>query len=66
MTRILQIATGHQTLKAIYEGEAALTVLIWALVEEEGATNLVGMVMEPETKQVVRANELEGFRGYTT
>ena len=65
MTRIIQIATGHQTLKANYEGKAALTVLIWALVEDEGATNLVGMVMNPETNQVVRADELDGFRGYT-
>ena len=65
MTRILQIATGHQTLRADYAGKAALTVLIWALVEDEDATDLVGMVMNPETNQVVRADELEGFRGYT-
>ena len=65
MTRIIQIATGHQTLNANYEGQAALTVLIWALVEDQGTTNLVGMVMNPETNQVVRADELDGFRGYT-
>jgi hypothetical protein len=66
VTRIVQIATGHETVKANYAGEAALTVLIWALVEDEGTTELVGMVMNPDTMQVVRANEIDGFRGYAS
>ena len=65
MARIMQIATGHQRLKANYTGEAELAVLIWALVEDEGSTTLVGMVMDPQTGAVVRADEVDGFRGYT-
>jgi hypothetical protein len=66
MTRILQIATGHHTVEANYAGKAALTVLIWALVDDERTTTLVGMVMDPETGQVVRADEIDGFRGYAS
>jgi hypothetical protein len=44
----------------------ALTVLIWALVDDERTTTLVGMVMDPETGQVVRADEIDGFRGYAS
>jgi hypothetical protein len=65
MPRILQIATGQQALKATFSGEASLPVLLWALVDDDNSTYLVGMVMHPETKQVVRADELDGFRGYT-
>ena len=66
MSRILQIATGHQALRANYVGNAPVPVLLWALVEAESNTHLVGMVMNPETKQVVRADELDGFRGYSS
>lgn len=66
MSRILQIATGQQALKAVFSGNPPLPVLLWALVDEEGtSTHLVGMVMNPETKQIVRADEIDGFRGYT-
>jgi hypothetical protein len=65
MSRILQIATGQQALKANFTGKAPLPVLLWALVDDEGKTYLAGMVMNPETKQIVRADEMDGFRGYT-
>jgi hypothetical protein len=48
----------------MFTGNAPLPVLLWALVEDDGQTHLVGMVMDPETRQVVRADELDGFRGY--
>jgi hypothetical protein len=66
MKRILQIATGHQALKALFTGSAPLPVLLWALVDEDGPTSLVvGMVMDPLSKRVVPADELEGFAGYS-
>lgn len=64
MSRIVQIATGHHPHKAEYTGSAPLPVLLWALVEEEKQTELVGMVMDPTSKRVMRADELKGFRGY--
>jgi hypothetical protein len=65
MKRILQIATGHQALKALFSGNAPLPVLLWALVDEDDQNHLVGMVMDPESRRVVRADELEGFAGYS-
>jgi hypothetical protein len=65
MSRILQIAAGHQVLKAVFTGNSPLPILLWALVEEGDQTKLIGIVLDPETKRIVRADELEGFRGYT-
>lgn len=66
MSRIMQIATGHQPLKALYRGGAPIPVLLWALVEEaDKATHLVGMVMNPESKQVLRADAIDDFHGYS-
>ena len=65
MTRILQIATGHQALKANYTANSPLDILLWALVEDKDSTHLVGMVMDPSSKQIVQADEIEGFRGYS-
>lgn len=64
MTRILQIATGHRTLRADYRGDSPLDVLLWALIEDEKSTRLVGMVMDPHSNQIVQADDIEGFRGY--
>ncbi|REJ69758.1 MAG: hypothetical protein DWQ31_03480 [Planctomycetota bacterium] len=66
MSRILQIATGQQPLNALYRGGAPIPVLLWALVEEaDKTTHLVGVVMSPETKQVVRADTFDEFHGYS-
>ena len=65
MSKIVQIATGHQALKATFTGKGPLPVLFWALIEDEDEqTFLTGMVMDPEKKQIVRADEIDGFRGY--
>ena len=63
--RIIQIATGQQPMKAEYAGQAALNIVLWALVEDGNTSELAGLVMDPATKQLVRANELAGFRGYS-
>jgi hypothetical protein len=65
MSRIVQIAVGQHVLKAVYTGNSPLPVLLWALVEDEGRTDVIGIVLDPNTKELVRADELEGFRGYT-
>ena len=66
MSRILQIATGQQALRAIFAGKSALPVLLWALVDEDEITHLAGMVMDPDSKRIIRADEIDGFRGYSS
>ena len=65
MSRILQIAVGQHVLKAVYTGNSPLPVVLWALAEDEGDTEVVGIVLDPDTKKIVRADKLDGFRGYT-
>jgi hypothetical protein len=52
------------------EGEKVVTLLAWALVDEDGERRLVGFVQQPATPEqstaaVVLADEVEGFDGYT-
>jgi hypothetical protein len=52
------------------EGEKVVTLLAWALVEDAGEQRLVGFVQRPASAehpsgQVVLADEVKGFNGYT-
>lgn len=65
MSKILQIATGHQALMAEFRGQPSLPIVMWALCDDGGKTHLAGMVLNPETKAIERADELDGFKGYS-
>jgi hypothetical protein len=52
------------------DGEKVVTLLAWALVEDDSTRSLVGFVQKPatmpgETSAVVLADEVDGFDGYT-
>ena len=52
------------------DGEKAVTLLAWALVDEGEERSLVGFVQKPASAEqpagaVVLADEVEGFDGYT-
>lgn len=56
---------------ARYSGEKVVTLLAWALVEDGSERRLVGFVQRPVTSElpageVVLADEVDGFEGYTS
>lgn len=64
MSKIQQIATGQQALRADFTGKPSLPVVVWALCDDSGEMHVVGLVLNPETKEIERADQLDGFRGY--
>jgi hypothetical protein len=51
------------------DGEKVVTLLAWALVEDDATRSLVGFVQKPgapgEKPSVVLTDEVDGFEGYT-
>lgn len=63
-------APGWAARYATDEGEKVVTLLAWALVKDAGEQRLVGYVQRPASAEhpageVVLADEVEGFDGYT-
>jgi hypothetical protein len=53
------------------DGEKVVTLLAWALVEDDSSRSLVGFVQKPATlpgatSAMVLADEVDGFDGYTS
>ena len=65
MSSVLQITASHPYQRAVFEGSASLPVQLWAICDEgEETTCLAGLVFDPETRKMTRADYLPNFQYY--